>query len=141
MANRYLQQFQYTYEKDTVSIYGSVLIGNSGAVTSFQGAGVASVVKESADGQYTITLTDKFNRFLRMDMGIIDDAISQVSGIQILMDPASMQADIKSTKEIVIQCVGPTATADTALVAANPASGALIQFRIVMRNSSVAVDD
>lgn len=135
MANKYLNQFQYTYEKDTVSIFGSAVIGASGAVSAAKGGGIASVVKESTAGQYTITLTDRFSRFLGIDAAVTDDAISAVARVQVLMDPATLQASIKANGEIVVQCV------DFAGAAVNPASGSSLSFRITMRNSSVGPND
>lgn len=141
MSNRYLRQFQYTKEADTVTLYGSFVVGAAGAVASFQGGGIESVVKESADGQYTITLSDTYNRFLKFDADVVWDEISQVVKIQQLQDPATLQEEVTQDREIVIQCLGPTATDDTELVEANPEEDALIMFRVVLRNSSVGPFD
>lgn len=141
MANRYLNQFQYTYEKDSVTIFGQFLVGASGAVTSFAGAGIASVVKESAAGQYTINFQDYFQRFLDFSYFIVDDAVTQVAQVQVLEDPALLQSGIKATKEFKIQCLAVESDATPVLIASNPAEGALVKFKVVFRNTSVGPYD
>lgn len=128
-------------EADTVSLYGSFNVGSSGAVASFAGGGIASVVKESTAGQYTITLTDKYSRFLEFAAMQCDDAVSQVASIQLLEDPATLQSSIKSGGAFTIQCLAIESDATPQLIAANPADGALVMFKVVMRNSSVGPFD
>ena len=135
MSNRLLNQFQYTYEKDTVTIYGSVSVGASGAVSAIQGGGIAAAAKESTAGQYTITMSDKFSRLLDFSAQIVDDANSAVAHIQLKQAPETLQADVKGDKQILIQCL------DYAGSAANPADGSAIFLKIVMRNSSVGPYD
>lgn len=133
--NRYLHQFQYTMEKDTVTLFGTVDIGASGAVTLTKGGGIESVTKEATAGQYTIQLAERYSRFLNIQAQPILATPSAVAAVQLLMDPATMQADIKADGQIVVQCL------NYAGVAANPESGAQLQLRIVMRNSSVGPND
>jgi hypothetical protein len=114
-----------------VTLFGSAVIGSSGAVGTVKGGGIASVVKESTAGQYTITLEDLWSRFLGFNAGITDDAVSAIAHIQVLMDPATLQATVASTGAITIQCL------DYAGAAANPASGSVLSFRITLRKSSV----
>jgi hypothetical protein len=135
MGNRYLNQFQYTLEKDTVTLFGSAVIGASGAVGTVKGGGIASVVKEATAGQYTITLEDSWSRFLGFTAGTTGAAISPVANIQVLMAPATLQATVQSTKAILIQCI------DYAGAAVNPTSGHVLSFRITMRKSSVGPFD
>lgn len=135
MANRYLNQFQYTFEADTVTIFGSAVIGGSGAVGSVKGGGIASVTKESTAGQYTIQLSDRYSRFLSFIAGTTLGTVSAIARVQVLMAPATLQATVKSTGQILVQCL------DYAGAAANPESGSVLSFRITMRNSSVGPND
>lgn len=133
--NRYLHQFQYTMEKDTVTLFGTVDIGASGAVSLAKGGGIESVTKEATAGQYTIQLAERYSRFLNIQAQVVRATPSAVATVQLLMAPATLQADVKADGQLVIQCL------DFAGVAANPESGAQLQLRIVMRNSSVGPND
>lgn len=135
MGNRYLNQFQYTLEKDTVALYGSAVIGSSGAVGTVKGGGIAGVVKESTDGQYTITLQDNWSRFLGFIAGVTSSTINSVAKIQVLMAPATLQATVTGSKTITIQCV------DFDGAAVNPPSGSVLSFKVTMRKSSVGPFD
>lgn len=140
MSNRHnLNQFQYTFEKDTVTIFGQFEIGASGAVTAgtVKGGGVSGVVKEATAGQYTISFRDKYSRLLDFKAQIVDDSISQVASIQVLQDPATLQADVKASGELIVQCLAIESDATPQLIAANPASGALVMFKAVFRNTTV----
>ena len=141
MANRYLNQYQYTFEKDTVTLYGEINIGASGAVSSIAGGGISGVVKETAAGLYSVTLSDFYQRLLFVDALIVDDAITQVVSYQILEDPAALQTDFKGDKTFRIQFFGATNASTTTQIAANPASGAQIKLKIVCRNSTVGPYD
>lgn len=135
MANKYLNQFQLTYERDTVTIYGTINIGASGAVSSFAGGGVSNVVKESTDGQYTISFSNEFSRFLFLRTQVVSLTPGAVVAIQLLEDPSTMQADIKADQAVVIQCL------DSSAMAANPAEGDQIEFVAIFRNSSIGPFD
>jgi hypothetical protein len=136
-----LNQFTYTLEQDTVTVYGSADIGSSGAVSGSGGLGISSVTKLATAGKYEINLKQVYARFLHADIQVIDDAISQITKVQIFQDPTTMSADIKSGQKLTIQCLAPTSASDTALVAANPASGARINFKLVFRRSKVGPAD
>lgn len=135
MANRYFNQFQYTYEKDTVTIYGSLTVGASGAVTSFAGGGISTITKESTAGQYSIVLTDYFQRLLMFKAINVDDAVSAWASVAILEDPAALQSDFKADKTFKIQLQ------DYAAAAVNATSGAVIYFEITLRNTTVGPYD
>lgn len=133
IANRRFNQFRYSYEQDLVDIYGSCSIGASGAVTSgtVAGKGVSGVVKESTAGQYSITFTDTFPKWLSLEASVLFTTATGVANIDILMDPTTIQADILGDKTIVIQLY------DYAGAAVNAASGSLLSFKATFRNSSV----
>ena len=135
MANKYFSQFQYSYEKDTVTIYGSITVGASGAVTSFAGGGISSVTKEATAGQYSITLSDYFQRLLFVKALNVDDAVSAWASVAVLEDPATLQSDFKSDKTFKIQLQ------DYAAAAVNATSGAVIYLEITCRNTSVGPYD
>jgi hypothetical protein len=127
MANRQLFQFRYSYERDLVDIYVEVLIGASGAVTSFVGKGVSSVVKETGAGLYTINLQDNFNKL--MDMSYSVQNATGISAAPIMgIDVNSI--DSNTAPLITVQLV------DETLTAANPASGDVLRFKITARNAS-----
>jgi hypothetical protein len=143
MANRYLNQYQYTFEKDTVTLYGEFSVGASGAVTAntVKGGGITGVTKETAAGLYTIELADYYQRLLFVEALIVDDAITSTISYQILEDPAALQTDFKTDKKFQIQFFGATNASTTTQIAANPASGAQIKLKIVCRNSTVGPYD
>lgn len=136
MANRYFYATQYSYEVEPVKIYGRLNIGASGAVVAGkQGLGIKSIVKETADGQYTIELANKFARFLHISAKIVDNAINPVAEVQVLEDPATIQADMKADGKIKIQLL------DFAGAAVNATSGAQLIFEITMRQSKIGRGD
>lgn len=139
MGAHRLQQFRYSLEQQVAEFWGVINIGASGAVSSFSGANILNVVKESTAGQYSITLGDKYFKFLEFSAKIVDDAISQVTSIQVLEDPAALQADFKADSTFKIQLLAPTDASTTTLIAANATSGAQVMFRVTVRNTSVGV--
>lgn len=67
MSNRRFNQFRLQLEKKVVDLYAKVTIGATGAptlVTAYS-KGIASIARNSA-GNYTVTLDDKYPRFLFM---------------------------------------------------------------------------
>jgi hypothetical protein len=63
MANRWLQQFFFSFIHQPVYIQGSVAIGAAGAVSGLTGSGVNSVTRLAA-GTYLVDFEDNYNRFL-----------------------------------------------------------------------------
>jgi hypothetical protein len=135
MNGPYLYKNQLSYEADTVEIFGGIVIGAAGAVTSFQGGGVESVVKETAAGQYTIKLKHNMNRFLFLETLVVGAAISTAAQVQLLETPATLQADFKGSRELTIQIV------NEALAAVNLASGNELKFKITARRTEVGPYD
>jgi len=121
----------YTLEVDTVTLFGEINVGAAGAVSSIAGAGISGVTKEVAAGQYTIALDDQFARFFGIKVLGVDDAALTFGQVQVFQDPATLQADIKSSGEIVIQLL------DFAGVAVDAASGTKLLVEIVLRQSSI----
>ena len=121
----------YTLEVDTVTLFAVIAIGAAGAVSSVKGGGIAGVVKETPDGQYTIELEDKFARFLHAHVMGVDDAALTFAQAQIFEDPSALQADMKVDSKFKIQLL------DFAGVAVNAASGTTLLVEIKMRQSSI----
>ena len=71
MADRTFIQAEGSLEHRIVDNYCSILFGASGAVTSFDGKGIASVVKDGT-GEYTITFTDRYPGFMGASFSFAD---------------------------------------------------------------------
>lgn len=131
MASRTFSLPEGALENRVVSLYCAVTIGSSGAVASYSGKGIASVVKESAAGQYTVTLQDQYNALLHPSMTLLDDTDSSPATVGTHMRLQS-QAVSASTPTVVVQCYAGDDGAD-----ANPADGAVIYLKLELRNSTV----
>lgn len=65
MADRNFANKLYSFERDVVKVYAKCAIGLAGAVSSIEGGGVSTITAETgASGKYSITLEDKYNKFL-----------------------------------------------------------------------------
>lgn len=131
MAQKTYQQFQYTAERATVQLFGTVAIGAAGAVSAVKGYGIASVVKEATAGQYSIVLSDKFARCLCVTAQVVHDSISGVAVVQVLEIPANLQGAVAAATGFKIQCI------DAAGAAVNPEEDAQIFVQVHVVNSSV----
>jgi hypothetical protein len=122
MANRWLQQFLGTFDKKVVKLFGTITIGNTGAVSSYAGNGVASVSRTS-QGLYKITLSDKYSALLSFQaihLGSTgEDLTFQVKA-----------ADVASAKTIDV-------FTNAAATATDPAATDVIYFEVTLRNSSL----
>jgi hypothetical protein len=126
MANRFFSKAQYSLDKDIVHIFGKVAIGATGAPTmsAINSKGVASVVRASA-GRYTITLQDKYNRFLDFSMIQVNATASGAPDFYVA------SVDVVGAKTLVVQCAAADGTTAT-----DPASGVTIYFHVTVANSS-----
>lgn len=75
MANRYMEQFLFGFNRMLTLLQGRVTIGASGATSGLQGSGIYSVAKE-ATGIYRVTLEDNYNRFLFASFNFIANAVT-----------------------------------------------------------------
>lgn len=132
MANRNFFGNSYSLEVDHVTLWAEINVGASGAVSSSSGLGIASVTKESTAGQYTIALSDSYNKLLHAQIMLLDDTDSNPATVAIIGRVLSEDVASSSAPKIVIQGV---ALDDGA--AANFASGAKLLVKIELRNSSV----
>lgn len=126
MANRRLFQFSYTYEREVVRLFANIAIGASGAPTLESAAkGIASVTRNSA-GDYSIALTDNFNKLLAMHA-----VVQNATGIPAAPDVGLKTDSVSSSTAPLIRIVTSAAG-----VATDPASGDTIRLEIVCRNAS-----
>lgn len=194
MANRYLQQFFFSFIHQPVYIQGTVAIGGTGAVGAITGSGVNSVTRLGV-GTYLIDLDDNYNRFLSSGFGFISPttgaavaagafvvgttyrittigttdysliglpaalgtpavgmtfvatgvgagtgtatAVGNSAITKVEIADFSVQTSIQKGVGLMIQCLGPTAAGNTALIPTDPASGSILMFDLMCRNSSV----
>jgi hypothetical protein len=136
MASYSLCENSLTKEKETVKLYAFITIGAAGAVSSFKGGGILSVVKEATAGQYTVTLDQKWQRLLGVSHKVIDNAVSPIAQCQLLNDFATLQTAIKTgTPALLIQLL------DYAGLAADATATTVLQLEISLRRSSVETWD
>lgn len=129
----YLNQFQYTYEKDSVTMYGSFEVDGSGEVVHFQGGGIESVSK-LATGTYQIQLMQGWNYLLDFGASVISDAYSDINSVQLEMNPATLTQDVKDKLPLQIVCLANGVVTD-------PLDTASVRFRVVVRRSQVGPFD
>lgn len=114
------------YESDVMRVYAKFTVGASGAVSAAYGGGVTAIVKEVADGQYSITLGDRFKRVLFVNAMSVDDAAPNWCTATIFEDPATLQTDFQTDSTFKLQLYDETMTA------ANATSGSQILLEIVV---------
>lgn len=131
MADRSFYLPEGSLEARVCEVYVNLVVGASGAVTSGTGKGVVSVVKESAAGQYTITLQDRYTSLLSASMALLHSTDSDPTTVGVHMRLNS-EAVSAATPTVVLQCFAGDDGAD-----ANPASGARILVCLKMKNSTV----
>jgi putative intracellular protease/amidase len=125
----------YTAEQDVVMLYGHIDIGASGAVSNVAGGNIKAAVKQVADGQYEIELSERYERLLSANFQVVAASASGVSHIEVLETPSALQSDFKADSKIKIQCY------DNADTAVNPAASSRIMLRFDVRRSSVGPFD
>lgn len=133
MANRNFHRYQ-ALEQEVKALYGSAAIGGTGAVGTVKGGGISGVVRNSA-GNYTITLSDKYNRMLSSKVGFLSPTSSGIANVEQQGTVATFQSSFNTSPTITFQCY------DYAGAAADPASGSLMNFMFEVRNSSVGPFD
>ena len=133
MADRSFRDGPGTLENGVVELFTTITVGASGAVTAFTGTGkgIALVTKETAAGQYTIALEDRYSGLLHAHVLLEDTTDSDPTSVAVA---ARLQAQTvaTATPTVVIQGFALDDGAD-----ANFASGAKLHVRITLKNSSV----
>lgn len=133
MANRQFHPGAQALEIKTIKLYAKLTFGGSGAVTLTSGKGIASATKESADGQYTIALSDSYNRLMHVSAIQLHSTDSDPASVGVHTRLNSEQVSHATAPNIVLQCFAGDDGAD-----ANPASGAVMFVEITLSNSSVS---
>lgn len=139
MASHNFQQFQYGLEKYPVTLYANIPIGATGAVGTLDPAknqGIYNVTRSSA-GVYVVKFgllpqlqVDKYVRVIMADAVVLNATIAGL-GFEVVADA------VASAGTVTIRFVAPTDATTTTLIATDPPSGAVVLFRVVLKNSSV----
>ncbi len=122
-------------ERDVVHLYAEIVIGASGAITSANGGALKSAVKQVTAGQYTISLDSGFQKLLHANVNCINSVATGIGNVDILQDPASVTANLKSGGTITLQCYS------NAGAATNPASGTVLKVKLEVRRTTVGPFD
>ena len=130
MANSRFYQFLYSKQAMLTLIEGKIVIGASGAVSSFVGSGVASVT-QTATGQYSIQLSESYNLFLQAELSKQSPAPGTPTGVSVEIASDPNPGITSTTPVVAIQCFNSSGSL------ASPASGSAIGFTLLLRNSSV----
>jgi hypothetical protein len=93
MANKYLQQFIWSFLKKFTKVVAEIEIASDGSVSDFYGPGIASV-EESDAGEYTIVFNDKFVKFMGAHFTVL-----AATAVDLVPQVASFDA---STKTLVV---------------------------------------
>lgn len=120
MASRNFHRTQ-ALEPEVKTLFATVTIGSSGAVTSTVSAGVSSVAK-SATGRYTVTLQDKYVRLLHVSVTHLNSTSEDLQ-----WQVTAEDVDVAKTVALASHVAG----ADT-----NPASGTKLLIRIDLKNTT-----
>lgn len=124
---------RWSFEKEVGDIYAKFIAGATGAVSSFKGAGVKSVVRNST-GNYTITLSATFQRLL-MVSGIVSSATAKNVGIQLFGTPANVQTNFLANGTVTVQLTDNTGAA------VDPANGDHVWIKMEVRFNPSKVFD
>lgn len=123
MASRMWNRRQ-ALEKEVKDLYIKITFGASGAPTLASGAsyGAASIVRNSA-GDYTLTLSDRYNALKFADGKFLDDGAQDIR-VQIKADRVAT-----ATKDLdFFTLTGASAT--------DPASGQALLLKLELKNTS-----
>jgi hypothetical protein len=134
MANRYLKSRLYTFETDLVKIVGTMTVGATGAVGTVKGMGIASVTRTGV-GAYTVTLQDSYHMVWGHHIAFGGGTASGIGGVELVDTQANIKTNIRTNKQIKIQCYSATTTA------ADPANGTTMFFSFLVRNSNIGPQD
>lgn len=131
----------FSMHKDPVFMECTIQIGGTGAVSSYTGACVSSVIRVSA-GKYKISFqpNTNFPRLLAAvaSMQSASAAISGISAVEIQNAPNASVASV-ATPSLTVQCLAPTSSSVTTLAATDPVSGSALNVLMLMGNSSVTI--
>lgn len=137
MANRNFASGGKLYSMHVMPVMmdTTILIGATGAVTSFVGSAIQSVVRNGT-GLYTITMQANTN-FTRLyaAMGSMQSPVSGLSGVLAIEIQNAPNASVATKAGAILQ----VKTLDAAGALVDPASGASINVLMILSNSSVLI--
>lgn len=137
-GSRYLKQFQYSLEQDSVSLFGSFKVAST-LVSAYQGGGITSVTDFDAGtspGKFNINLANGWSHFYGANFTVVKAGISTTCKVQLIEDPATIQTQIQGSAPVLtIQAV------DFAGAAVDVQDDTTIFFEIKVRKSSVGYFD
>jgi len=119
----------FSMHKDPVMLDCSILIGASGAVTSFTGPTISSV-SQSSTGVYVVTFMDNYPGLISAQ-GSMQSPSSGLSGIGQIEIQNAPNAAVSAFPQgsLTVTCLNNSGAA------ANPASGSILNLLIVLSNS------
>jgi len=128
MANRSFKDGAKAIEAGLVSLYGRIVVGASGAITSQDCRGFSAALNASP-GVYDVTLDDSYPALRMLNVNVIDAVAAGEGKI------AQVISEAVSTADNGILSFTVVATDDG--LAADVASGGIILIEIILKNSSV----
>ncbi len=131
MANRSWLPMGGSLEVNAVELWGSATIGGTGAVSSFTGKGITSITRLSA-GQYSVNLQENYNLLLWANAVVLHTTDDNPTSAGVAVRIKSQQVIDATAPNVIFQFYSVTGGAAT-----DPASGAVVLFDLVLRNSSV----
>jgi hypothetical protein len=127
MASRIFDKVM-ALQKQVVILEGRFAVGSTGAVSGLKGSGIKSVTR-TGTGAYEIVLDDRFDRFLGINFQVAHATASGVATV--MLTDVSPDGNVQAGAALPVLCL------DFAGSAADPASGSVVFFNIVVRNSTV----
>lgn len=147
MASGAFSQFQYSRDKGRTWVTGVVDVGAAGAAVlqkwtasssgpgsygtapSTGWSGVASITKNATAGNYTITLTDNFNRLLGFEVRFSATAGLPLAPIVGMDSSATLSTVLLGGNNLTFQCSASTGAAT------NPDSTEIMYVTLCLQNS------
>jgi len=124
MANRNFFRKQ-SMEREIKELHAEVSIAAVGAPTLTRKLGIASIARNSA-GNYTLTLEDKYNALLHVEV------VKQLAaGVPSSVQSVIRSEDVDGAKTVVIEFL------DAAGAAVEVDSGTIVKIKLDLKNTSV----
>lgn len=127
---------RYAKELNPITLFGSFVIGVSGAVVGLKGNGVKSVVKLTDAGAYEVELERAYKLLnVQLNLMSIVSTGSGICNIEVKETPANLQDDFRANGKFIIQCYDYAGNKANPAIAAGPLLSA-INMVLTVRNSS-----
>lgn len=124
----------YAMHVSPVMVTTNIVIGASGAVTSFSQASLIASVVHTSTGVYTVTMQPQNNvNAVICPLASLQSPASGLSGVSTVEfgNAPSTTMAVSATPTIVMKCLSPAGTV------VNPASGSTLSMMVICNNSSV----